>query len=122
MDEGLIHIFQSRHLGDDVNVIVPVFKTHNWVVIQFDSSSSNNVNRSVSSLFIRLVGSVPYSSDKVVPSQYNATMIKNGQEVPLPVVDSVVNIANIAKVTRRGRVFSLVFPKEVEDVSASKKA
>ncbi|XP_050909030.1 uncharacterized protein LOC127122787 [Lathyrus oleraceus] len=49
-------------------------------------------------------------------------MIKNGQEVPLPVADSVVNIIDITKVTRSGRVFSLVSPKIVEDVSASKKA
>ena len=48
-------------------------------------------------------------------------MIENGQEVPLPVADSVVNIADIAKVTRSGRVFSLVFPKIVEDVSVGKK-
>ncbi|KAI5436084.1 hypothetical protein KIW84_022506 [Lathyrus oleraceus] len=49
-------------------------------------------------------------------------MIENGQEVPLPVAYSVVNITDIAKVTRSSRVFSLVFPKEAEDVSASKKA
>lgn len=49
-------------------------------------------------------------------------MIKNDQEVPLPVADSVVNITDIAKVTRSGRVFSTVFPKTVEDVSAGKKA
>ena len=52
MDEGMIQIFQSRYLGDDVNVIVPVFKTPERVVIQFDSSK-NVRNRSVSPLVIR---------------------------------------------------------------------
>ncbi|KAI5384540.1 hypothetical protein KIW84_071516 [Lathyrus oleraceus] len=94
MDEGLIQIF------------------HNI----------NNVNRSVSPLVIRLADPVPYTSDKAMPYQYNATMIENGQEVPLPVADSVVNIADIAKVTRSDRVFSLVFLKVVEDVSVGKKA
>ncbi|KAI5436176.1 hypothetical protein KIW84_022583 [Lathyrus oleraceus] len=91
------------------------------VVIQFDSSSNNNVNRSVSPLVIRLAGPVPYSSDKCVPYQYNATMIEDGQEVPLPITESVVNIADITKVTRSGRVFNPDFPKTVEDVSVSKK-
>ena len=68
------------------------------------------------------MGLVPYSSDKDVPYKYNVTMIENGQEVPLPVAYSVVDIADVAKVTRSGRVFSLVFLKVVEDVSVGKKA
>ncbi|KAI5445087.1 hypothetical protein KIW84_013370 [Lathyrus oleraceus] len=83
MDENVIQIQQSRDMGEDVNVIVSVFKT---------------------------------------PEQYNGTMIKNGQEVPLPVADSVVNIVYITRVTRSGGVFSQVFPKIVEDVSVGKKA
>ena len=66
----MIQILQFCHVDDDVNVIVPVFKTPERLVIQFDSSISNNVsNRSVSLLVIRLVGPVPYASDKVVPYQ-----------------------------------------------------
>ena len=120
MDEGLIQIFQSCHLGDDMNMIVPVFKTPERVVIQFDSSK--NINRLVSLLVIQLVGLVPYSSNKVVPYKYNATMIKNGQEVPLPSVNSVVSIADVVKVTRNGRVFCPVSPKVVVDVMVGKKA
>ena len=41
---------------------------------------------------------------------------------PFPVAESVVNIADIVKVIRSGRVFSPVFPKIVEDVSVDKKA
>ena len=75
----------------------------------------------MSPLVIRLAGPVPYASDKVVPYQYNSIMIENGQVVPLQVVDSGVNIADIAKVTRSGRVFSSVFPKAIEYFSEGKK-
>ena len=105
-----------------MNLIIPVFKTSERIVIQFDRSNNNNVNRSVSPLVIRLVGPIPYESDKVVPYQYNATMVENGQEVPLPTTNYVVNIVDITKVTRSGRVFGPIFSKEVvEDVSVGKK-
>ncbi|KAI5384917.1 hypothetical protein KIW84_071778 [Lathyrus oleraceus] len=96
MDEGVIQLQQSRDMGDDVNII---YTSVIW-----------------------LAGSVPYSSDKVLPYQYNATMIEKGQEVPLPVPDSVVNIADVVEVTRSGRVFIPGFPKIVKDVSVGKKA
>ena len=44
MDEGMIQIVQSRHVDDDVNVIVPIFKQPERLVIQYDNSNSNNVN------------------------------------------------------------------------------
>ena len=66
MDEGMSQIVQSRHTNDDVNVIVPVFKQPEKLVIQYDSSNSNN-QRSVSPLVIQLAGPAPYSSDKAVP-------------------------------------------------------
>ena len=50
-----------------MNLIVPVFKTPERVVIQFDSSNIHNVNRSISPLVIRVVGPIPYAYDKVVP-------------------------------------------------------
>ncbi|KAI5436104.1 hypothetical protein KIW84_022520 [Lathyrus oleraceus] len=59
------------------------------------------------SLVIRLAGPIPYASDKFVPYQHNATMVENGQEIPLPVASSVVNIVDIAKVTHSGRVFEI---------------
>ena len=68
MHEGLIQIVQSRHVDDDVNVIVPIFKQQERLIIQYDSSSNKNVSqRSVSPLVIQLAGPVPYASDKVVP-------------------------------------------------------
>ncbi|XP_050916232.1 uncharacterized protein LOC127131350 [Lathyrus oleraceus] len=120
IDEGMIQINQARDLGDDVNVIVPVFKTPEPVVIQFDSSKRSN--RSVSPLVIRLAGPVPYTSDKAVPYKYDATMIKDGKKVPLLAINSVVRIIDVVKVTRNGRVFSPVSPKVVEDVVVGKKA
>lgn len=39
MDENVIHVKQSRYMGDDANVIVSVFKTPERVVIQFGSSN-----------------------------------------------------------------------------------
>ncbi|XP_050896229.1 uncharacterized protein LOC127102962 [Lathyrus oleraceus] len=120
MDENVIQIQQSRYMGNDVNVIVPVFKTPGRVVIQYESSKKDN--RSVLPLVIRLEVPVPYSSDKDVPYKYNATMIENGQEAPVPVANSVVSIVNVVKVTRSGRVFGPVSPKVVEDVSMGTKA
>ena len=70
------------------------------MVIQYDSN--NNNQRSVSPLVIRLAGPIPYSSNKVVPYQYNATMIENGQEVLLPTTSSMVSIIDVTKVTRSG--------------------
>lgn len=51
---------------------------------------------------IRLEGPVLYESDKVVPYKYDATMIRDGQEIPLPAATLVVSIANVVKVTRSG--------------------
>ena len=46
-------------------------------------------------------------------------MVENGQEVSLPTTNSVMNIADVTKVTRSGRVFGPVLPKDVKDVSAA---
>ncbi|KAI5436301.1 hypothetical protein KIW84_022682 [Lathyrus oleraceus] len=120
MDEGMIQIVQSRHVDDDVNVIVPVFKKPEKLVIQYDSSNSNS-QRSVSPLVIRLTDPVPYSSNKVMSYQHNATIMKDGQQVPLPMTSSVVSTADVTKVTCSGRVFGPVFPKDKEELVVSKK-
>lgn len=49
-------------------------------------------------------------------------MIKDGQEVPLPVATLVVSIVDIVKVTRSGRVFSMVVPKAAENIVVGKNA
>ena len=60
---------------------------------------------------LQLAGPVPYASDKIVPYQYNASMLENGQEVPLPTTSSAVSITDVTKVTRSGHVFGPVFPR-----------
>lgn len=67
VDEGTIQTQQSRDMGNDVNVIVLVFKTPKQVVIKFANNNNKNVNRSVSKLVIQFAGLIPYSSDKDVP-------------------------------------------------------
>lgn len=108
-------------MGNDVNVIVLVFKTPERIVIKFDNSNNKNVNRLVSSLVIQLAGPVPYSYVKVMPYKYNATVIDNVQEVPLPTVNSVVSLVDVVKVTRSGHVFGPVSPRIMEDASMGKK-
>ncbi|XP_050897114.1 pentatricopeptide repeat-containing protein At5g18475-like [Lathyrus oleraceus] len=78
-------------MGNDVNVIVLVFKTPERVVIQYDSSKKDNKSVSVS------------------------------YTVPLPAANSMVSIADVVKVTRSGCVFDLVSPKVVEDVTMCNK-
>ena len=46
---------------------------------------------------------MPCKSEKAIPYKYGATMIEEGREVPLP---SIVNIADISRVTRSGRIFN----------------
>lgn len=62
----------------------------------------------------------PYESDKVVPYKYNATMLEDGKEVPIPSFSSVVNITYISGVTQSGRVFAFAAPKRIEDTSVGK--
>ncbi|XP_050897058.1 uncharacterized protein LOC127103860 [Lathyrus oleraceus] len=69
-----------------------------------------------------LPAQVPHTFDKYAPYKYNATMIKDGQDVPLPASTLVVSIADVVKVTRSGRVFIPVFPKVVENVVVGNKA
>ncbi|KAI5443587.1 hypothetical protein KIW84_012289 [Lathyrus oleraceus] len=122
-DICLVSDYEHDHDGCAIcNVNPIVVKTPERVVIQYERNNNNSINkRSVSLLVIRLVGLVPYTSDKVVPYQYNATMLKYGQEVPLPTTSSVVSIVDVTKVTRSGQVFGPVFPKDVEDCLVGKK-
>jgi hypothetical protein len=93
-----------------VNVIVPQFNDFEPIQITYDSRKT-----SVTPLVINLPGPVPYQSDKVVPYKYNATMNENGKDVPLP---SIVNVADVRRVTTSGRVFA----KRTEDVTSEKQA
>ncbi|KAI5434300.1 hypothetical protein KIW84_021238 [Lathyrus oleraceus] len=104
LDDGTIEILQNRNVDEDeleVNVISPVFRIPEPVVIRYDGSKQ----KVSPSLIIKPVGPVPYSSDKAIPFRYNVVAVEDGKEVPLP-SPSVVNIADVSGLTRSGRVFS----------------
>ncbi|KAI5411761.1 hypothetical protein KIW84_056725 [Lathyrus oleraceus] len=104
LDEGVIEILQNRNVDEDepeVNVISPVFRMPEPVIIKYDGSKP----KVSPSLIIKSVGPVPYSSDKAIPFRYNAVAVEGGKEVPLPSF-SVVNIADVSGLTCSGRVFS----------------
>src|SRR3954464_14353736 len=90
-----------------VNIIVPHFKMPERMEVTY-----NKPKVPIAPLIICLPGPVPYDSDKAVPYNYNATMIKDGQEVPLPTLSSVVNIVDVSRVTRSGRVYTPLPPKQ----------
>ncbi|KAI5383099.1 hypothetical protein KIW84_070485 [Lathyrus oleraceus] len=113
LDEGVIEILQNRNVyedDDEVNVISPVFRIPEPVVIKYDGSKQ----KASPSLIIKPAGPVPYSSDKDVPYCYNVVAVEDGKEVPLPST-SVVNIADISGLTHSGRFFSTP-PKPQVDV------
>ena len=91
---------------DEVNVIIPQFNLPESVEIVYDSQTAPVAP--VDPLIIYPPGPVPYNSDQAVPYKYNATMFENGVEVPIPTRPSFVNIADVSRVTRSGRVFAAV--------------
>ncbi|KAI5409937.1 hypothetical protein KIW84_055409 [Lathyrus oleraceus] len=104
LDEGVIEILRNRNVDEDepeVNVISPVLRIPEPVVIKYDGSKQ----KASPTLVIKPAGPVPYSSEKAVPYRYNAVAVENGKEVSLP-SSSVVNIADVSGLTHSGRVFS----------------
>ncbi|MCI55139.1 hypothetical protein A2U01_0076389, partial [Trifolium medium] len=57
---------------------------------------------------------MPYTSNRAVPYKYNATMIENGREVPIPPLPTVVNIAEESRVMRSGRVVPAMSSKKID--------
>ena len=100
LDEGVIEILQNRDEDDEVNVISPVFRIPEPVVIRYDGSK----HKASPTLIIKLAGPVPYSFDKAVSYRHNVVALEDGKEVPLPST-SVVNIADVSGLARSGRVF-----------------
>ncbi|KAI5427609.1 hypothetical protein KIW84_032859 [Lathyrus oleraceus] len=104
LDEGVIEILQNRNVDEDepeVNVISPVFRMPEPVIIKYDGSKQK-----VSPvLIIKHIGPVPYSSEKVIPFRYNVVAVEDGKEMSLP-FSSIVSIVDVSGLTRIGRVFS----------------
>ncbi|KAI5407420.1 hypothetical protein KIW84_053614 [Lathyrus oleraceus] len=104
LHEGVIEILQNRNVDEDepeVNVISPVFRIPEPVIIKYDGSKP----KVSPSLIIKPAGPVPYSSEKAIPFRYNAVAVEDGKEVTLS-SSSVVSIADVSGFTRSGRVFS----------------
>jgi hypothetical protein len=78
---------------DDVFIIVPEFNIPSRMEVTFNSQKPT-----VSTLMICPPSSMPYTSEKAIPYKYNATMIENGREVPLPYLPVVGNIAEDSRV------------------------
>ncbi|KAI5425427.1 hypothetical protein KIW84_031285 [Lathyrus oleraceus] len=78
LDEGVIEILQNRNIDEDeleVNVISPVFRIPEPVVINYDGSKQ----KAPPALVIKPVGPVPYSSEKEVPYRYNDVAVEMGK-------------------------------------------
>jgi len=92
---------------DEVWVIVPEFNIPKHVKVNFVNQ------RPVATLLVICVpGPMPYASEKAIPYNYNAMMLENRREVPIPFLPSVVNIAEDSRVLRNGRVIPALFPKK----------
>lgn len=89
---------------DDVCVITP----EGPLEVFYDSRKST-----ITPLVICLPGPLPYASEKAIPYKYNATMIEEGREFPIPPLSSVDNIVEDSRVLRNGRVVPIVFPKKI---------
>ena len=90
----------------EVNVVIPCFNIPEHVEIAYNGSSIPT-----SPLVICPPGPVPYSSTKAIPYQYNATLIEDGKEKPMPTLPVNVNITEIGRVTRSGRVHAPLPPR-----------
>jgi hypothetical protein len=92
---------------DDVFAIIPEFNIREKVEIAFNSQKP-----ATTPLVICLPGPLPYTSNKAIPYKYNAIMIEDGQEIPIPTLPPSVNIAEVSTVTRSGLVFPTVSQKK----------
>src|ERR1044072_1389025 len=90
----------------EVNVVIPCFNMPKHVEIEYKGSNIPEIP-----LVICLPGPVSYSSTKAIPYQYNATLIKDWKEKPMPTLPANVNITEIGRVTRSGRIHAPLLPK-----------
>ncbi|XP_058724226.1 uncharacterized protein LOC131595775 [Vicia villosa] len=97
MDDNTITVLANKE-DDEVFTVSPQINQVEPMQVKYDSRKT-----AIAPLVIYLPGPVPYESDKAIPYKYNATFIENGKETPLL---SVVNIADVSRVTRSGRVFN----------------
>ncbi|GAU51898.1 hypothetical protein TSUD_416830, partial [Trifolium subterraneum] len=96
MDKGELVVTKK---SEDVCVIVPEFNASDRLEMIYNSGEPT-----VNPLVICLPGPMPYTSLRVVPYRYDATMLQDGEEIPIPPLISVDNIADNSKILRSGRI------------------
>ncbi|GAU50488.1 hypothetical protein TSUD_300290 [Trifolium subterraneum] len=96
MDKGELVVTKK---SEDVCVIVPEFNVSDRLEMIYNSGEPT-----VTPLVICLPGPMPYTSLRAVPYRYDATMLQNGVETPIPPLIFVDNIADNSKILRSGRI------------------
>ncbi|GAU39398.1 hypothetical protein TSUD_397040 [Trifolium subterraneum] len=96
MDKGELVVTKK---SEDVCVIVPEFNVSDRLEMIYNSGE-----HTVTPLVICLSGPMPYTSLRAVPYRYDATMLQDGVETPIPSLISVENIADNSKILRSGRI------------------
>ncbi|GAU40233.1 hypothetical protein TSUD_219430 [Trifolium subterraneum] len=96
MDKGELLVTKK---SEDVCVIVPEFNTSDCLEMIYNSGEPT-----VNPLVICLPGPMPYMALRAVPYRYDATMLQDGVEIPIPPLISVDNIADNSKILRSGRI------------------
>ncbi|GAU50475.1 hypothetical protein TSUD_409600 [Trifolium subterraneum] len=96
MDKGDLVVTKK---SEDVCVIVPEFNVSDRLEMIYNSGEPT-----VTPLVICLLGPMPYTSLRAVPYRYDATMLQDGVETPIPPLLSVDNVADNSKILRSGRI------------------
>ncbi|GAU49605.1 hypothetical protein TSUD_407700 [Trifolium subterraneum] len=95
MDKGELVVTRK---SEDVCVIVPELNVSDRLEMIYNSGEPT-----VTPLVICLLGPMPYTSLRAVPYRYDATMLQDGVETPIPSLIYVDNIADNSKILRSGR-------------------
>ncbi|GAU47906.1 hypothetical protein TSUD_404660, partial [Trifolium subterraneum] len=106
MDKGELVVTKK---SEDVCVIVPEFNAADRLEMIYNSGEPT-----VTPLVICLPGPMPYTSLRAVPYRYDATMLQDGVEVPIPPLISVDNIADSSKILRSGRILPGVVQEKTD--------
>ncbi|GAU51805.1 hypothetical protein TSUD_415930 [Trifolium subterraneum] len=96
MDKGELVVTKK---SEDVCVIVPEFNASDRLEMIYNSGEPT-----VTPLVICLPGPMPYTSLRAVPYRYDATMLQDGVETPIPPFISMDNVADNSKILRSGRI------------------
>ncbi|XP_058787978.1 uncharacterized protein LOC131662257 [Vicia villosa] len=104
LDEKTLHITYER--DDDINMVTAKFPVPEVMEISYDSQ-----NMVVIPLTIQMPNPFPYNSSTTVPWRYGATIITGGEEVKHEPESTIVNIADVSRMTRSSRLFAPIHPK-----------